>query len=62
MTWNEIKKAVESAGIKETDDLIAIECERIDGDKKLHVAKSGKMIQLREFPDESKMDLNGCAV
>ena len=28
MTWNEIKKAVEIAGIKETDEIVEIGCDR----------------------------------
>lgn len=61
MTWNEIKRAAEIAGIKETDEIAAIECERRDGDKTFHPAKSGNMIVLREHPDEEKTDAHGCA-
>ena len=61
MTWNEIKKAVENAGIKETDEIVEIECERRDGDKVFHRAKSGDMIILREHLDDKKTDAHGCA-
>lgn len=46
MTWGEIKKAVEKADIKDTDDIYRIECERQDGDKILHKSASGKMFDL----------------
>lgn len=61
MTWNEIKHAAEIAGIKETDEIVSIECERRDGDRILHAAKSGDMIMLREHTDEKKVDTHGCA-
>ncbi|MFN0279812.1 MAG: hypothetical protein ACKVRN_14630 [Pyrinomonadaceae bacterium] len=61
MTWKEIKAAVENAGITERDNLVSIECERRDGDKKLHVARSGAMFQLREHLDVAKADAHGCA-
>ena len=61
MTWNEIKQAAENAGIKETDEIVAIECERRDGDKIFHRARSGNMIILREHTDEQKSDTHGCA-
>lgn len=61
MTWKEIKRAAETAGIKETDDIVAIECERRDGDKVFHRAKSGSMIILREHLDEKQADTHGCA-
>ena len=62
MTWREIKRAAETAGISDNDELVSIECERLEGDKRLHIARSGKALKLREFPDESKLDVNGCAV
>ena len=55
------KKAVQNAGIKETDEIVVIECERLDGDKMFHAAKSGNMIKLREHIDAAKADVHGCA-
>lgn len=63
MTWKEIKDAVETAGVKENDEIIMIECELHDGDKTLHAARSGNKVRLREHADEakSKVTMNGCA-
>jgi hypothetical protein len=35
MTWSEIKKAVEDAGIAEGDEVSVIQCQAHDGDKTL---------------------------
>lgn len=61
MTWSEIKKAAEQAGIEETDEIYVIKCERRDGDKVLHKSKSGNMIQLAEHDAENKTEVHGCA-
>lgn len=61
MTWKEIKQAVEKAGIKESDDIYILECERQNGDKVLHKSKSGNMIKLVERIAEQKVETHGCA-
>lgn len=61
MTWKELKEAAEIAGVKESDDIVSIECERRDGDKTFQRAKSGNMIMLREHIDDKKSEVNGCA-
>ena len=48
MTWSEIKKAVEEAGINEEDEVSVIQCQAHDGDKSLHKIKLGKFLKLAE--------------
>lgn len=62
MTWKEIKQAVETAGVNESEEILFIECELHDGDKTLHAARSGKLVRLREHVDDEKADTNGCAI
>ena len=61
MTWKEINKAVETAGVDENEEILLIECELHDGDKVLHAARAGKALRLREHFDEERTDVNGCA-
>lgn len=61
MTWKEIKNAVETAGVKESEEILFIECELHDGDKELHAARSGKSVRLREHVNEARAKENGCA-
>lgn len=48
MTWKEIKRAVEQAGVKESDDIVEIQCELNDGSKTLHPIRLGKFLKLAE--------------
>ncbi|HYL98526.1 MAG TPA: hypothetical protein VEZ90_06185 [Blastocatellia bacterium] len=52
MTWSQIKKAVEEAGITEDDEIIDIHCQLHGGDKTLHKMQLGNFVKLAE--DESK--------
>lgn len=61
MTWSEIKKAVEEAGITETDDIRVIECENLDGNKHFHKSRLGAKLNLKEQPSESERESAGCA-
>lgn len=61
MTWKEIKKAVDDAGISEEDEVSVIECQPHDGDKTLHKMKLGKFVKLAEnFSEESRKNASGC--
>ena len=61
MTWSEIKKAVEDAGIAEGDEVSVIQCQAHDGDKTLHRLKLGKFVKLAEnFSERAKADASGC--
>lgn len=62
MTWSEIKKAVEDANIKDTDEISVIECELHDGDKTFHAVKLGKALKVVENSSEQSRDAKGCAV
>ena len=48
MTWAEIKRAVEQAGIREDDDICAIECEILEGDKTFQKIHLGNFVKLSE--------------
>ncbi|HET9529835.1 MAG TPA: hypothetical protein VFQ92_05750 [Blastocatellia bacterium] len=48
MTWSEIKKAVEQAGIKEEDDICTIHCAIHHGNKSLHPIRIGRFVRLAE--------------
>ena len=61
MTWSEIKKAVEDAGIDEEDEVSVIQCQAHDGDKTLHTLRIGKFVKLTEnFSESGREDASGC--
>jgi hypothetical protein len=62
MTWKEIKKAVEEAGVKEDEEISLIQCENGDGDKTFHKMRLGKGIKLAENISDDAEDYSGCAV
>lgn len=63
MTWSEIKKAVEDAGIAGEDEVSVIECQRHDGDRTLHKIKLGKFVKLVENLSESaRKHAAGCTI
>ena len=64
MTWSEIKKAVEEAGVKEDEEIGRIECEYHAGDHTFHKVRLGKAVNLIENQSASQLreDYEGCAV
>ncbi len=63
MTWSEIKKAIDEAGVEEDEDICLIECENGSGDKTFHKMRLGKSVKLAENISESaKHEAAGCAV
>lgn len=61
MTWSEIKKAVEDAGIAEEDEVSVIQCQAHDGNKTLHKIKLGRFVKLSEdFSESARKDAGGC--
>jgi len=61
MTWSEIKKAVEDAGIADEDEVSVIQCQPHDGNKTLYRLKLGKFVKLAENLSESaRTDASGC--
>jgi len=64
MTWKEIKKAVEDAGVEEDQEIGLIQCENGNGDHTFHKVKLGKMLKLAENVSEevSQKEAEGCAV
>jgi len=48
MTWSEIKKAVEQAGVQENEEIGIIQCENHDGDHTFHKVRLGKVLKLAE--------------
>lgn len=64
MTWSEIKKAVEQAGVGEEEEISLIQCENGDGDHTFHKVRLGKALKLAEnvSADKAREDAAGCAV
>lgn len=61
MTWSEIKKAVEDAGIAEEDEVSVIQCQAHDGSKTLHKMKLGTFVKLAEnFSESAREGASGC--
>lgn len=62
MTWSEIKKAVEQAGVADEDEVSVIQCQSRNGNKTLHKLKLGKFVKLEEDLSESaRVDASGCS-
>jgi hypothetical protein len=63
MTWSEIKKAVEDAGVGEEDEVSVIQCQAHDGDKTLHRIKLGRFVKLCEnFSESARREASGCTI
>jgi hypothetical protein len=64
VTWSEIKKAVEQAGVTDDDEIGLIQCENGDGDHTFHKVRLGKALKLAEnvSAHKAKEDTAGCAV
>jgi hypothetical protein len=64
MTWREIKKAVEQAGVQEDEDIGLIQCENRDGDHTFHKVRLGRTLKLAEnvSAEKAREDAEGCAV
>lgn len=62
MTWSEIKKAVEDAGIDDEDEVSVIQCQAHHGNKTLHKIKLGTYLKLSEdFSESAREEASGCA-
>jgi hypothetical protein len=64
MTWKEIKKAVEEAGVEEDEEIGLIKCENGDGDHTFHKVRLGKTLKLAEnvTREKAREQAEGCAV
>jgi len=64
MTWSEIKRAVEEAGVREDEEISVIQCENGIGDHTFHKVRLGKTLKLAENVSEevSRKEAEGCAV
>lgn len=64
MTWKEIKKAVQTAGIEDDEEIAVIQCEDEDGDHTFHKMRLGRMLKLAEkvSPEKATRAANGTAV
>jgi hypothetical protein len=62
MTWFEIKKAMENAGVRDDEEITCITCEKAGGDKALHRMKLGVTVKLAEgLSPEARRHASGCA-
>ena len=64
MTWLQIKKAAEQAGVGEDEEIGLIQCENGDGDHTFHKVRLGKMLKLAEnvSAEKARGDAHGCAI
>lgn len=64
MTWSEIKRAVEQAGVSEYEEIGLIQCENGDGDHTFHKVRLGKTLKLAEnvSPEKAREQAEGCAI
>ena len=64
MTWAEIKKAVEQAGVRDDEEIGLIQCGNGDGDHTFHRVRLGKMLKLAEnaSAEKARADAEGCAI
>ena len=64
MTWREIKKAVEQAGVGEYEEIALIQCDNGEGDHTFHKIRLGRALKLAEnvSKEQSRKDGSGCAV
>jgi hypothetical protein len=65
MTWAQIKKAAEEAGISDDEEISLIQCEyrEGEGDRSFHKVKLGKTVKLAEnmSANKARAAANGCA-
>jgi len=64
MTWREIKRAVQEAGINEEDEIDTIKCENSNGDHTFARMRLGKKLVLTEnlTTGNARAEAEGCAV
>ena len=64
MTWGQIKKAIEEAGVNEDEEISEITCENENGDHTFHRTRIGSKLKLSENLDEmnARRNAEGCAV
>ena len=64
MTWRDIKKAVEEAGVGDDEEIGVIQCENGDGDHTFQKMKLGNRLKLAEnvSPEKTREAAEGCAV
>lgn len=61
MTWFEIKRAAEEAGIKDDEEIAAIACESEGGSKTLQRVVIGRSVKLTETHSTRRGEASGCA-
>jgi hypothetical protein len=64
VTWSEIKKAVEQAGVGEDEEIGLIQCENGNGDNTFHKVRLGKTLKLAEnvSAEKAREGAEGCAI
>lgn len=64
MTWSDIKKAVEQAGVRDDEEIGSIQCENGDGDHTFHKVRLGHALKLAEnvSAEKARENAKGCAV
>ena len=61
MTWFEIKKAAEEAGIEDNEEICEIACETDGGSKTLKRMVIGRTVKLAETHSTKRGEASGCA-
>lgn len=59
MTWAELKRAAEQAGIQDNDNILAIECQMYHGDQTLQKVHQGNFVRLIENTTEAYLQETG---
>ncbi|PWT88920.1 MAG: hypothetical protein C5B55_12245 [Blastocatellia bacterium] len=64
MTWAQIKRAVEEAGVTDDEEITLIQCENGDGDHTFHKVHLGRRLKLSEniSPDKARREAEGCGI
>jgi hypothetical protein len=63
MTWSEIKRAVEKAGVRDDEEISLIQCENGDGDHTFQKVRLGALKLAENISaDVTRRDSEGCAV
>jgi hypothetical protein len=60
VTWSEVKKAAEAAGIKEDDNICSIYCAIRHGNKTFRAIRMGRLVRLAEdYLENSRAEAGG---
>ena len=62
MTWKQIKKAIDEAGLEDDEEISLIQCESRAGNRTFHKTRLGRAVKLTEDSRQDIEDSSGCAI